>query len=271
MIADGASVTANTEGRASALTSSCAGAEGPELVLQVTAETTGKLDAIVSSRGLVTLSLRTTCDDDGSEIDCVVADGQGALSVDVTSGEVLFVVIEGYDGTATGNVTFEVASRAANQCGDAFVDDSEECDDGDAAGDDGCSPTCQVEVTETEPNDSAEEVEAYADPTYALIEPAGDIDYFSLVVDDGPKAVSIDVVNVGSGFCNDLEMDPYLELFDENLDLVAQNDDGGEGYCPKLVLSGLTDGEYVIAVSQSSSATSATRATFGYELSIATD
>ena len=105
----------------------------------------------------------------------------------------------------------------------------------------------------------------------ALIDPEGDIDYFSFVVDGGPKAVTIEVKNVGSGFCSNLVMDPYLELFDENMELVAGNDDGGEGYCPRLVVAGLTDGEYVIAVSESGSASSATRATFGYELSIATD
>jgi cysteine-rich repeat protein len=271
VVADGASITASTEGRASVLTSSCSGAAAPELVLQVTAETTGKLDVIVSARGLTTLSLRTTCEDDSSELECSIVDGQGGLSVDVTSGEVLFVVVEGYDAAATGNLTLEVTSRPANQCGDSFVDDAEECDDGAGEGEDGCGPTCQVEVTETEPNDSFDEVEAYADPTYALIDPEGETDYFSFVVDDGPKQVTIDVLNVGSGFCNNLEMDPYLELFDEDMELLAENDDGGEGYCPRLVAQALTDGQYVIAVSESESATSATRSTFGYELSVTTD
>lgn len=271
LVTDGASVTASTEGRASQLASSCAGADGPEIVVEVTAETTGKLDARVSGSGLVALSLRTACTDDSSEVACVLVDERGGLSVDVTSGQVLFAVVEGYAGDATGNVTLEIASRAANACGDAFIDESEACDDGGQAAEDGCSPTCQVEVTENEPNDSGDEAEPYSDPTYALISPEGDADYYSLVIDGGPKAVTIDVLNVGSGFCSGLEMDPYLELFDDNAQLVAENDDGGDGYCSRLVAPALDDGEYLVVVRESESATLATRSTFGYELSVSID
>lgn len=271
LVADGASATASTEGRASQLTSSCAGSDGPEIVVEVTAETTGKLDARVSGRGLMALSLRTTCADDSSEVACVLVDEQGGLSVDVTSGQVLFAVVEGYSGGATGNVTLEVASRAANACGDGFIDESEACDDGGEEPDDGCDPTCQVEVTESEPNDSVEDAEPYADPTYALISPEGDADYYSLSIDDGPKSVIIDVLNVGSGFCSGLEMDPYLEVFDDNAQLVAENDDGGDGYCSRLVMPALDDGEYLVVVRESESATGDTRATFGYELSVSID
>jgi len=268
---DGSSISASTEGRASALTSSCGGGDGPELVFEVTAETTGKLEAWLSARGLVALSLRRDCADDASEVACVLVDEQGGLSVDVTSGDVLFAVVEGYAGSATGNVTLQVASRAGNACGDSFVDDTEQCDDGAEEAGDGCSPTCQVEVTESEPNDDAEAAGPYADPSYALISPAGDIDYFSLSIDGGPKAVTIEAFDVGSSFCSAFVMDPYLELFDENGESVASDDDGGEGYCSKLVLPALDDGEYVVVVRESESATAATRPTFGYALSVTGD
>lgn len=271
VLTDGSSISADTEGRPSVLTSSCARADGPELVFEVTAENTGKLSTWVSARGLVTLSVRSACADDASEAACVVVHEQGGLDVDVTSGDVLFVAVESYTGGATGNLTLEVASRAANACGDAFVDEAEECDDGGAAGGDGCSSTCQVEVTESEPNDDRDAANAYADPTYALISPEGDADYYSFVIEDGPKTVTIDVLNVGSGFCSDLAMDPYLELFDANAELVAEDDDGGDGYCSKLTVPGLEDGEYFVVVSASESATMAVRPTFGYELSVVVD
>lgn len=271
VLADGTSISASTEGRASVLTSSCAGAGGPEIVVEVTAEVSGKLEAWVSAGGLVALSVRTACADDSSEVACALVDERGGLNVDVTSGDVLFVVAEGYAGTATGNLTLEVTSRAANACGDAFVDESEECDDGGESSDDGCSASCQVEVTESEPNDAADAADPYTDPTYALISPEGDADYYSFVIEDGPKAVTVDVLNVGSGFCSGLAMDPYLELFDDNAELVAENDDGGEGYCSRLVVPALEDGEYTVVVRESDSATMATRPTFGYELSVSTD
>ncbi len=271
LVADGSSITASSEGRAAQLTSSCAGGGGPEIVAEVSAQTTGKLDARVSGRGLMALSLRTSCADDASEVACVLVDERGGLSVDVSSGQVLFAVVEGYSGAVTGNVTLEVASRAANVCGDSFIDGSEECDDGGDEAGDACSATCQVEVTESEPNDSAEEAEAYSEPSYALISPEGDADYYALSIDDGPKAVTLDVLDVASGFCSGLEMDPYLELFDDAGQLVAANDDGGDGYCSRLVVPALDDGEYLVVVRQSESATGATRATFGYELSVSTD
>jgi len=271
VLVDGSAITASSEGRASALTSSCAGGGGPDLVFEVTAATTGKLEAWLSARGLVALSLRTDCADDASEVACVLVDEQGGLSVDVASGDVLFAVIEGYAGSVTGNVTLQVASRTGNACGDSFVDESEQCDDGAEQADDGCSPTCQVEVTESEPNDSADAAEPYADPSYALISPAGDVDYFSLSIEGGPKAVTIEASDVGSSFCSGLVMDPYLELFDENAELVASDDDGGEGYCSKLVLPALDDGEYLVVVRESENATTATRPTFGYALSVTSD
>lgn len=273
LLVDGASITASIEGRAAQLKSSCAGpgAGGPELVVEVTAETTGRLDARVSGRGLLALSLRTACADDASEVACTLVDQRGGLSIDVVSGQVLFAVIEGYSGQPTGNVTLEVASRPANVCGDAFVDDAEDCDDGGQVALDGCSPTCQVEVTETEPNDSPDDAEPYAKPTYAVISPEGDADYYSLVLERGPKAVTIDVRSVGSGFCSGLEIDPYLELFDADAELIAEDDDGGEGYCSSLVVPALDDGEYLVVVRRSESASGATRSTFGYELSVSTD
>ena len=271
VLVDGSSISASTEGRASMLTSSCAGGGGPELVFEVTAETTGKLEAWLSARGLVALSLRTSCADDSSEVACVLVDEQGGLSVDVESGDVLFAVIEGYAGAVTGNVTLQVASRPGNTCGDAFVDESEQCDDGAEEAEDGCSATCQVEVTESEPNDGADAAGPYTDPSYALISPEGDVDYFSFAVDGGPKAVTIAAFDVGSSFCSGLVMDPYLELFDDDGELIASDDDGGEGYCSQLVLPALDDGEYLVVVRESESATMATRPTFGYALSVTSE
>lgn len=266
-VADGSTVAGSTEGRPSELDSSCASGGGsPELVFQVTATTTGKLDVVARSSQLMTVSLRESCASDDSEVACRLVDGQGVISADVTSGDVLFVAVEGFETGATANVTVEVGSRPANECGDSFVDELEQCDDGDKSDGDGCDGSCQVESNESEPNDTPGQATAFLDPSYAMISPAGDIDHFAFSIDNGPKDVAIDVLNLATGFCTELQMDPYVELLDESGDVIAADDDGGEGYCSKLTTTGLGNGNYTIAVSRSASALPDSRTTFGYQV-----
>ena len=266
LLEDGESVASSTEARANEIEASCADSpSGPEVVFQVMPEVTGKLDIVIASRQLLTVSTRQTCPDVASEAACGSFQEQGLLSADVTAGQAVFVVVEGYDTGAVGNFTLAATSRPANLCGDAFVDELEQCDDGALRDGDGCSASCQAETNENEPNDQLEQASPYIAPSYASIDPAEDVDYFSVSLEE-PADVMIDVLALGSGFCAQLAIDPQLELFDAGGQLLDEDDDGGEGYCAKLVVPGLEPGQYVVAVRSSDAAASGVRDTFAYQL-----
>src|SRR5690606_23139135 len=113
--------------------------------------------------------------------------------------ERVLVVVEAYSQEFEGSFTLTAESRPANQCGDAFVDELEQCDDGGVLAGDGCDPDCQVESTEAEHNDTFAQATSLTIPTWASIWPAGDVDYYRLTVEDGPKDIVVDARNLGSG------------------------------------------------------------------------
>jgi hypothetical protein len=59
-------------------------------------------------------------------------------------------------------------------------------------------------------------------------------------------------------------MDPRLRLFDETGELVAEDDDSGDGFCPELDLLPLAPGNYTAEISRVSAGTD----TFPYRLVI---
>src|SRR5690606_20147788 len=55
-------------------------------------------------------------------------------------------------------------------CGDGIVADNEQCDDGNAAGGDGCGATCQLEgIVESEPNDACAQPDGPITPDVVVI------------------------------------------------------------------------------------------------------
>ena len=266
LLEDGASIASSTDARPNDLEATCASSpSGPELVFRVTPETTGKLDLAISSRELMTVSVRQACADAASEIACGSFQQQGFLSADAVAGQAVLVVVEGYDEDSVANFTIAATSRPANQCGDGFVDELEQCDDGALVDGDGCNAACQAESNENEPNDEPGQASPYTSPTYASIDPQADVDYFSLSLAE-PHDVVIDVRALASGFCAQLSMDPHVELFDAEQRSIDEDDDGGEGYCAKLTAVGLEPGQYLIAVRNSDLAAEGVRETFAYQL-----
>jgi cysteine-rich repeat protein len=119
-------------------------------------------------------------------------------------------------------------------CGDGILQLGEQCDDGNLAAGDGCSPTCVLEgnfVTETEPNDTQATANPLggADGFAASITPIGDQDYFSFdVVAPGSSAfiqVTDGLNGCPSGF------DSKITLFNPIGALIATADDGGAAKC----------------------------------------
>ncbi len=71
----------------------------------------------------------------------------------------------------------------------------------------------------------------------------GDIDWIRLDLDAGDE-ISISLFGSGSNALSD----PYLRLYDANGNLIAENDDGGQGYNSLLRFASTTGGTYYIEV-----------------------
>lgn len=269
-IEDGSSFTGDNTGHASELALGCAPDDhGPEVVYQVEAKETGMLDAILMPQNFpnLTVSIRTSCADDGSELACA---GLSA-SVPVTAGDVVFVVVQGVGPSDDGRFQLSVGSRPANQCGDRFLDPGEECDDGYLEDGDGCSASCVVEATEQEPNDDAANADAWVSPFYGRITPQGDEDLVEISVDDGPAYViaNVDDTLVFSG-CGLETIDPYLWLLDSDGSSVLEKNDDYNGTCPRVIAEDLAAGTYYLKVAESPNSVGQ-RSDFPYRLRVTID
>lgn len=86
-------------------------------------------------------------------------------------------------------------------CGNGVIEPLEQCDDGGLSSGDGCNASCQLEPTETEPNDAVAAADAYTSPWFASISPAGDVDVVSFDVPQGASQVTLHVGDNGDGDC----------------------------------------------------------------------
>ncbi|MCC7384557.1 MAG: DVUA0089 family protein [Deltaproteobacteria bacterium] len=97
--------------------------------------------------------------DDGGEGFCSMIDPRtNAQARDLPAGT-YFIRVVGYNNQETGPYAL-VVSVEAGRCGNQILEASlnESCDDGNTATGDGCSPTCQLEITGTHNGPSGEQV-----------------------------------------------------------------------------------------------------------------
>ena len=149
-------------------------------------------------------------------------------------------------------------------CGDMAVTPGEQCDDGDVLAGDGCSPTCQFEPTETEPNDVSAQADGYVGPWLATIAPAGDVDMVAVTVPGPNSTIAASTSDYGTGACLANDLDSYLEILGTDGATVLQFDDNaGVGYCSAATATGLSAGTYFV---RTRAAPLVPGATFFYEL-----
>jgi cysteine-rich repeat protein len=199
----------------------------------------------------ITLSVRDECSSAPSERVCVSTSfGTAQLRVPVSQGQPIYVLVESLDaGVASG---FDlVASARPIACGDGYVDAGEECDDGNFNDDDGCDLECNFQSSEDNPNGSLNQADPYQPPAYyGSVSSENDRDTVSIDVPAGYMLVA-QTSDLGDGACSQLQMDTFLELFDDAGDLVADDDDSGIGFCAALVAPGLPEGEYFVRLTGS--------------------
>lgn len=271
VLADPASAVGDTTAHANTLDVACAdpAGSGPEVVYEVTAQATGVLDVELFSILNLALSVRTQCDVPGSALGCAnrVIDGSGGefLSVPVQQNDTVFIIVDGGDDGEYGAYSLNVGSRVPD-CGDGTIDrPGEWCDDGENNDGDGCSATCQVESTESEPNDTFGQADPNPDPsfTHATIDPAGDVDYVTVEVTTGGAAILARIHDFGDGGCGANLIDTVIDLLDTDGTTVLASNNDSTSSCSSLIHSGLAVGTYFVRVTGDAGASPAT---FAYAL-----
>jgi cysteine-rich repeat protein len=124
-----------------------AGAGGPDHVYHLIPTGSGALNIKVQAMGGFnpTIYLRTTCEDEASQVACGETTGAGGaeqINTNVVTGRDYFLVVDGASGTA-GKYTITAKLTSGSFCGDGKVDANEACDDGNKTEGDGCSNDCR--------------------------------------------------------------------------------------------------------------------------------
>jgi len=242
--------------------SSCSAAQGsgPANVYKFVSNNDGMIDVTLQSKtGDHTLSIRTDCATASTEQACserAVTDETPPffeyLSVTTKANDVAYIVVEGYSTIDEGSYLLSAKSRII-ECGDAIIDADEECDDGNTQANDGCSNLCDLEATETEPNDTIGTADPWSESWFAKIDPNSDIDFISIVIPAGKDSVKVSITDLGNGGCSYGFLDPYVKLYDSQPQLIAEKDDGGDTYCTELKKTALSAGTYYAAISDAES------------------
>ena len=242
---------------------SCAASQdsGPANVYLIQTQQNGYLDVELQALEVkdYTLSVRTTSDDHNTEVRCSERVSglewpyTEKLKLAVVQGEQYYVVVEGYSLLNYGKFELTAKTRPI-ECGDAIIDDPEQCDDGNTVSGDGCYQ-CNLEESESEPpatqNDTWGTADTYVLPFYAEIEPADDLDYVAVTVAADNTQLVISTFDIGNGGCCQGLMDSYVALFDTNGQTeLAHDDDSGDGYCATLTHTVPTAGTYYVMVSR---------------------
>jgi cysteine-rich repeat protein len=196
-------------------------------------------------------------------VDIIAPDGTTVLASDDDSGEGLcarasalglaagtyFVRVKAVEPAAVFPYALAIAQE---QCGNGATALGEQCDDGGLAAGDGCSPICELEPTETEANNTPMAADVYADPWYAAISPAGDVDVVSVSVPGPASTLQAMTVDKGDGGCAAGTIDSEIEILGpDGSTVLASDDDNGEGACSFAAAAGLAAGEYYVRVKAS--------------------
>lgn len=257
--------TGNNLGHSNELMSGCAtGTSGPEVVYEFVPPKDGVLQASLQTSRLLTLSAVRTCEVgvQGAEAECVPPARQ--LIVPVTANVPVFVVVEGRSESDVG--PYELSARFREiTCGDGARDEGEGCDDGNERSGDGCA-LCSVESKEVEPNGQAELASPFLEPMWGELGEVGDVDYISFELTTEAPELMITIQSLGDGACDLNLLDSVLSVFDDQGDEVAVDDDGGPGFCSRVLMRNVSPGNYTVRVE---AAVGAQPSTFPYLLKVA--
>ncbi|MBM4357036.1 MAG: DVUA0089 family protein [Deltaproteobacteria bacterium] len=224
---------------------------GPANIYQVKAASDGVLDASVTPDSMpddLVLTVRSVCADPKAELACGDGLGTECVRVPVKKGDDLFLVVAGYSLLNYGPYKLSVRTRPT-KCGDTLLDPTETCDDGNAASGDGCSATCQIELSEVEDNGTVAKANPFKEPMLGRIDPTNDVDVISFQVTKPNSTVVATTLDIPGNGCAKRFIDSYLELIgSDGTTILAANDDMG-GITAKVSKTGLAVGTYYLRLS----------------------
>lgn len=183
------------------------------------------------------LSLRSVT---GTELASDTRDGPGECPRLSPGGDTLLRNLSG--GTyylqvtgSTSNATYQVRVQVFTPgCGDLYLTTGEQCDDGNTMSGDGCSATCQFEITEMEPNDTSSAATSLAAMTQTVsgnITP-GDTDWYSLTV---PANTRLAVYSHDGALDQCPTVDTRVTIYDDTgTNLLASDNSDGPRFCSAI-------------------------------------
>jgi cysteine-rich repeat protein len=130
-----------------------------------------------------------------------------------------YVVVSGATGTVTGNYTLSLVVGGPS-CGNGIQEGTEQCDDGNTAGGDGCSAVCEVIFADTLSGPLP------LDGTYSgVINPASDFDSYQVIMPaEGYITAETGVPTLGNCDGEDAN-DTIIVLLDQAGTEITRNDD----------------------------------------------
>ena len=127
--------------------------------------------------GLAFGAVACSGDDDGGASTCSFINPASDSWAGSMAAGTYFLRVRGYSGSTTISSYTLTVTVAPNYCGNSNVESGEQCDDGNANANDGCSATCQWETAGTATGMGASFT--------GSISPVGNVDWYAVVVPSG--------------------------------------------------------------------------------------
>lgn len=138
--------------------------------------------------------------------------------------------------------------QVVDVCGDGMQTLGEACDDGNTSAGDGCSPTCTIEITEVEPNDTLASATPYSSPYNAVLTPKTDVDVVAVVVPPNATSLTATTTDQGTNACAAKTLDTKVEILaGDGMTVLALGDDI-VGNCGSALATGIVAGTYYVRI-----------------------
>jgi cysteine-rich repeat protein len=182
-------------------------------------------------------------DDDGGEGYC-----SRAVLPSLSIGD-YFVRVEASSIAPSPTFVYRLrVDQTMDVCGNGTKTPGEACDDGNTTAGDGCSPTCTIEISETEPNGTTAEADPFTEPWNAVLTPLGDVDVVAVSLAAPAASMTATTTDQGTNSCAAKTLDTVVEILAPNGTTVLASGDDIVGNCGSAMTTNLSAGTYFIRV-----------------------
>ncbi|MDC3957448.1 myxococcus cysteine-rich repeat containing protein [Polyangium jinanense] len=201
---------------------------------------TGAIDTVLEIRAADGTTILAS-DDDAGEGAC-----SRAVLPSLTPGAYLARIVASASASSPTFVYRLRIDQVVDVCGDGQKTPAEACDDGNTAPGDGCSPTCSIEITETEPNGTAATADAFLEPWNGVLTPLGDVDVVSVVLSAPAASLTATTTDQGTNACAAKTLDTIVDILAPNGTTVLATGDDIVGNCGSALAMNLAAGTYFV-------------------------